>query len=152
LCEETITPEQTQRLEELVLSDPAAEAYYVQFMSFYADLVGRFRTPPDRAVRAAREQVGELLPVSVPPGPVPGARPGKRSGRGVHRSRLAFWSTVSLAGLAAALLITVGLWPPNKSTVQLTPPPAPEQVDDTVAVLLQTHKAEWEDTGLPTRP
>ena len=39
VCEEAATPEQMQRLEEVVLADPAAEAYYVQYMSFYADLI-----------------------------------------------------------------------------------------------------------------
>ena len=29
---------------------------------------------------------------------------------------------------------------------------AAEDVDDTIAVLVQTHRAVWEETGLPTRP
>ncbi|MFO0821629.1 MAG: hypothetical protein U0792_00550 [Gemmataceae bacterium] len=39
LVEESITPEQLRRLEELVLNYPEAERQYIQFMSFYADLV-----------------------------------------------------------------------------------------------------------------
>ncbi|QEG31859.1 A-macroglobulin complement component [Gemmata obscuriglobus] len=49
LCEETITPEQTQRLEELVLMHPEAEAHYIRFMSFQADLIGHFAGLPEPA-------------------------------------------------------------------------------------------------------
>ena len=47
LCEETITPEQLRRLEELVLNHPEAEAHYVRFMSFYADLIGHVAGLPE---------------------------------------------------------------------------------------------------------
>ena len=39
LCEETITAAQLRRLEDLVLGHPEAEAYYVRYMAFCADLV-----------------------------------------------------------------------------------------------------------------
>ena len=42
LCEESIAPEQVRRLEELVLTRPEAQAYYLQYMRFYADLAGHF--------------------------------------------------------------------------------------------------------------
>src|SRR5207245_45590 len=45
LCEETITPEQVARLEELVLRHPEAEAFYVQYMALYADLARHFSAP-----------------------------------------------------------------------------------------------------------
>src|SRR4029077_3047498 len=40
LCEETITPEQLRRLEELVLSHPEAEKHYIQFMNLHANVIG----------------------------------------------------------------------------------------------------------------
>jgi hypothetical protein len=47
LCEETITPEQIRRLEELVLMNPEAEAHYIRFMGFYADLVSHVAGLPE---------------------------------------------------------------------------------------------------------
>jgi len=51
LCDESITPEQVQRLEELVLNHPEAEAHYIQFMSFYADLIHHVAGLPEPVVR-----------------------------------------------------------------------------------------------------
>ncbi len=51
LCEESIAPEQVQRLEELVLNHPEAEAHYIQFMSFYADLIHHVAGLPAPSVR-----------------------------------------------------------------------------------------------------
>ena len=48
LCEEAITPEQVRRLEELVLAHPEAEAYYVQYLNFHANLAYHFRALPGR--------------------------------------------------------------------------------------------------------
>jgi hypothetical protein len=42
LCDGAITVEQMQRLEELVLTDPEAEALCVQYMSLFADLAHLF--------------------------------------------------------------------------------------------------------------
>lgn len=47
LCEESITASQLARLEELVLNHPEAEAFYVRFMSFHADLIGHFAGLPE---------------------------------------------------------------------------------------------------------
>src|SRR5262249_34011052 len=57
VCEESITAEQLRRLEELVLNHPEAEAYYVQFMSLHADLVGHFGRLPARAEQSLRDRV-----------------------------------------------------------------------------------------------
>ena len=48
LCEESFTPEQIRRLEELILAHPQAEAYYVQYMNFHANLAYHFRALPGR--------------------------------------------------------------------------------------------------------
>ena len=57
LCEESITGAQVQRLEELVLTHPEAEAYYVQYMSLHADLAGRFGGLPARAEQSLRDRL-----------------------------------------------------------------------------------------------
>jgi len=51
LVEESISPAQMQRLEELVLNHPEAEAHYVQFMSFYADLIHHVAGLPEPSTR-----------------------------------------------------------------------------------------------------
>jgi hypothetical protein len=134
LCEETIGPDQLRRLEELVLAHPEAEAFYVQRMSMHADLVRHFRGLPEGAAATGRAS-GDAK-----------AEPGRRR-----------WPRVvavaaGLAGLAAAVVVAVGLWPRHPSVVQKPSDHPAEATDNTVAILLQTHQAEWDDTGLPTRP
>lgn len=144
LCDETIAPAQFARLEELLLAHPEAEAYYVQSMSLHADLIRTFTGAPDRAERVVQGRAE----------PTTSASPHKISRRGHHRSRFLLWSAIGLSGLAAGLLLGIGFWPPtpNPQATRGDTVTAPEAVDNTVAVLLQTHKAEWEDTGMPTRP
>ncbi|HEV3385197.1 MAG TPA: hypothetical protein VG097_10285, partial [Gemmata sp.] len=48
VCEESITPEQLARMEELVLAHPEAEQHYIRFMSFHADLIGTIAGLPER--------------------------------------------------------------------------------------------------------
>ena len=127
LCEESISAEQLRRLEELVLSHPDAEAYYVQYMNLYADL--------SRAKHAK--------PVREPAHAVKAAPPSRRR-------RLLAWGSVGLTGLVAAGLVLVfSMWPTPVVVGRFSD--AQERVDDTVAVLLQAHEAEWEKTDLPTR-
>jgi hypothetical protein len=135
LCEETITPEQVSRLEQLVLTHPEAEAYYVQYLSQHADLVCHFSVLPARTEQALRERV-TAAPATHP------ARAG--------RLRLV-WAGVGLTGLAAGVLLalTLGRWLAGDS--QQSPGRGPEASDNTVAVLLQAAGTRWEDTGLPTR-
>jgi hypothetical protein len=126
LCEESISPEQVRRLEELVLNRPDAEAYYVQYMNLYADLSRakhtKFVPKPSPAVKVA------------PPW---------------RRRRLLLWGSIGVTGLiAAGLLLTFGLPP---TPVVVAPNTDTEPVDDTVAVLLQAHGAAWEKSDLPTR-
>jgi hypothetical protein len=143
LCEESITPEQVRRLEELVLAHPEAEALYVQYMSLYADLSRRFAALPAAS--------GESLQAGPPPGPVPGqemAREGQPASIRLRRwlpGRL----PVVLAGLAAALLLVLALWLRPRRPAAPDDRPG-EPTDSSVAVLLLAPGAEWEDTGLPT--
>ena len=65
LCEETISPEQLHRLEELVLMHPEAEEHYIRFMSFFADLIGHVAGLPEP----------RALPQAPPESPAPGPKP-----------------------------------------------------------------------------
>src|SRR5262249_55174438 len=138
LCEESITPDQLHRLEELVLADPRAEAFYVQCMSLHADLSRHFAALPGRAEQSVRQRIV---------GPVPGESAAARDGRGWLRPLV----VLGLA-LAAGFLLVLGLWPKPIVISPRPADPASERTDDSVAVLLQTHHAEWEGTGMPTHP
>lgn len=149
LCEESITPEQVQRLEELVRTHPAAEAYYVQYLSFYADLIGHFGTLPVTTQGAWRERVAAAPPDAERAPPLRGlvvhqASPAPR------RSRRWFWVPLSLASLAASVLLVWALWLRPHHAAPLANP-QPEAVDHTVAVLLQAPEAVWEETDPPPR-
>src|SRR5262245_39735833 len=75
LCEELITAEQIQRVEELVLTYPEAQAYYVQYLSLHADLASHFS-----GLRAGAEP---LTCGAFPPCPgAPGSCRGNRLGQG----------------------------------------------------------------------
>src|SRR6516225_3328148 len=89
LCEESISAEQLRRLEELVLSHPDAEAYYVQYMYLYADLSRA------KHVKPVREPVQAV-----------------KAGSPWRRRRMLVWGSVGLTGLVAAgLLLMAGMWP-----------------------------------------
>jgi hypothetical protein len=122
LCEETITPEQVARLEAIVLARPEAEADYIRAMSLHADLV--------RHVRG--------LPQPVTPAP-------RARGRVVR-------AVLALAALAAGVLLVHGLLHRPRPDMPPAPTPAAEPTDDSVAVLLQTHRAEWDAAGMVPRP
>jgi hypothetical protein len=133
LCEETITGEQMARLEEILLRRPEAEAYYVQYMSLYADLARQFAAAPATAPGVAGSTVN---PPAVRPAPAP-ARRWRRWTKAVVVGAVA-------AALAAALLVALRSKTPM--TLQIRrPTPGPEALDNTVAVLLQAHDAEWEE-------
>jgi hypothetical protein len=140
LCEETITPEQLRRLEELVLAHPEAEAYYVQFMSQQADLVAHFGVLPVPTEARLRDR-------GMARGPAPG--PGAAPARPPRRSRRLFWGGLALSGLAAGLVLALTL---GTRTPDTTQDPAAEASDSTVAVLLHAPGAVWEPTGLTVRP
>jgi hypothetical protein len=144
LCEETITAEQMQRLETLLRTHPAAEAYYVQYMSLYAGLARHFAGPEGAAAQSLRDRLG------APPGtPAPATLATKAVPS--RRRRWLFTSgfLAAMAGVAASILWLLAWWRPPQHTQT---PSVHERVDDTVAVLLQAHGAEWEASDLPTRP
>lgn len=162
LCDETITPEQMKRLEELIRTYPEVEAYYVQYMSFYADLIHQFSTLPDRAEKSVRDRAVPTPladATSSPIAPAPSAptdgtstadAPSKTSKRASRRFRPLLWGAIGMSGLAAGLLLGLFLGVGSRSN-NVFPTRSAEPTDDTVAVLLQTNRAEWEETGMPTR-
>jgi hypothetical protein len=136
LCEESITPAQGRRLEELVLASPEAEAFYVQFMSHFADLSRRFDRRETTAEHSRWDRLVRRSTVVAP----------QASGR---RWRLAALVIVP-AALAAGLLLAVSIGPrpgnnPAARDVSVEP------TDDSVAVLLQAPGAIWDKTDMPLR-
>ncbi len=135
LCEETITAEQMRRLEEILHQHPEAEAYYVQYLSQYADLARHFT--------ATAAQMRRRLAVAEKAGETPAPRKRRR------RSTWLLAGALALTGLAAALLIALLLPKHHKNP---HPSVTTEAVDNSVAVLLQSHDAVWDKSDLPMRP
>jgi hypothetical protein len=140
LCDESCTPEQVQRIEELVLSHPQAEAFYVQYMGLHADIVRRFGSLP--------ADTGE---------PMRGAAPAPPKAVAVRRRvRRLVWGGMALASVAAGLLLFVSYTSrPATDLPGLTAAtvvPGEPSNDDTVAILLQAREAVWGECDLPTRP
>jgi hypothetical protein len=99
VCEDAATPEQFKRLEELVLAHPEAEAFYVRFMGFYADLIGHVAGLPQPKPMPAQPPA-EVMPVSAPQAtPAAPAAP-------VPPKKARSWPRWQLA---AAVLVAVGV-------------------------------------------
>lgn len=142
MCESTANNEQVRRLEELLLGHPEAEAFYVQYLSQYAELARHFSALPSPVERSLRGRVEVSQPVNVS---------SHSSGK---RWRSILW--VGAAAAAAFVAIQVSLRPatPNQAAVQSNP----EKVDDSVAVVLQAPGAAWDHSepsprvGAPLKP
>jgi len=131
LVEESITPEQIRRLEALVLKQPEAEAFYVQYLSMVADLGRQFGRAEGRKAPVGVAQTG-------------GLRPSARLPR-----RYVAAGLIAILGAAAAVYLALVS---GRSLPLPAPRPADaETMDDSVAILAQTSGAEWEDTGMPTQ-
>jgi hypothetical protein len=149
LCEESITAEQVKRLEELVLAHPEAEAFYVQYMSLFADLSRHFLAAQGTAGQTLLNRLTAQPPAAAKETP---GRPVRKSGRfAVWGGRRARFVLTAALGLAAGLLIALFLpgqrWGSGYGPGEVRAEPT----DNTVAVLLQAPGAEWEETGLPLR-
>lgn len=148
LCEESISPAQVRRLEELVLGQPEAEAFYVQYMALYADLSRRFAGRPAVTEQSLRDRLAERS-TAVAASAAPA-----RSVRG--RSVVLVLTALAVGVLVAvALLHRPGAVGPLPDDVAAQPA---EQTDDSVAVLMHAPGAEWAAggpaprTGSPLRP
>ncbi len=141
LCEQTISLEQMRRLEELLLANPQAEAYYVLFMSQCADLREYF-------------SADQANPQALGPAPQAGSESGlpepkklataSRLGRFVRSRRALLWT-----GVAATLLVSTLVGLKLTATNQVEPE---EPTDYSVAVLLQAPGARWHPSDEPPRP
>jgi len=88
LCEETITPEQLRRLEELVLAHPEAEAFYIQFMSLHADLISHVAGLPEpKPIQEAKSEPESELPAVQPEQPTAEPAPQKSVAKKSPKSR-----------------------------------------------------------------
>jgi hypothetical protein len=139
LCEDSITDDQFRRLEELVLKHPEAEAYYVQFMSLYSDLVGHFGVLPRPAERILPSGTATTTTSGTPTKARPAVRRRWRFG------------VALLVTMAAGVIAAIVLWDSRPSRNPAPSGPAPERLEDSVAVLLQAPGAVWGESELPTR-
>lgn len=132
VCEESIAPEQMARLEEIVLADPEAESFYVQYMGMWAEMHRHFA--PATAGRAA-EHIRERQAAPV---------------RSARKRRLSIigLAVCGLASAAALLFMFLGLHGPTPNGESVAQ--AGEPIDNSVAVLSQVAGAEWEGPGQPT--
>lgn len=154
LCEDRITPVQIERLESLVLNQPQAEAYYLQYIGMFAELSNTLSTSPILSERALRRRLGAAEPTAAPPEvPLP-----RRAGR--SRWRI-LGPAASLAILASAALWWAApwrppVWKPDRVLVLDDAPPSEQEemidengepLDNTVAVIRADSGAVWEPSG-----
>ena len=115
LCEETITPDQLQRLEELVLMYPEAEAHYIGFMSFHAALIGHVAGLPEPKVKADAKPQAAGQPLAEPSS----LRTPPDDSRRRARRRLVVWCV--FVGALAALVGSQGyIWNAHTREVAAT--------------------------------
>ena len=138
LCEESISLDQMRRLEEILLTNPQAEAYYVQYMSQFADL---------------RRHFDKLPATSSERGLSPVTSSGSISKRRNMMLRLTSTGQFLLTrpslvlASAAAILLAFGLW---RLEFSMHGPEEPDEPTDfSVAVLLQAPGAHWYPSDLP---
>lgn len=125
LCDGSITAEERQRIETLVLSDPALRRLYVEQMHLHAQL----------------HQQGARLSDAPLPAILSAVSPTEASPRILMPSPTTWRGTARLWNAAAALLLlSVGAW-------WLATRP-----DEHLAVLQEAQNARWGDSTLPTAP
>jgi hypothetical protein len=150
LCEEQITPEQMARLEDLVLSDPENEAFYIKFVHLHADLIREFAGVLPGLGEGLRDVAARGVADAPPPAPS-----GARQGRPLARVRL--WLPWAVAAAACvALMIVVWRRPgaplPRSATATATPSPSPSLAvaqRDAVALVIGLDGARWEPADGP---
>lgn len=157
LLDGALTAAEEQQLKSCLEEDPEARQLYLDYLELHADLAlrGGIGTGPD-LVSALEQSTegGARKPAALLPTPDLTER--ESSGWPAWavrllRSRHGLGSVLVTCGLAASialLLLTI----PKQSHKQSRSHETVEASDDTVAVLLQAPGAEWEDSGLPTRP
>jgi ferric-dicitrate binding protein FerR (iron transport regulator) len=121
VIEDRLTPEQLQRLEQLILADPAARRFYVEYLHQHGSLHW-----------SASEPAAQTLPM--------GPRPEADVPRKASKPRL--WWTVAASALAASIAAAVvtGL----ESRKSVAAPAAP------IATLVSGKGCKWDAGTLPT--
>jgi hypothetical protein len=143
LLDDSLRPEQQDRLGELLRQHAEARELYLAYFDLHADL-------------ALRGHAGDLAHLASAVGATPAQQAEKQGDEAVKTSSLRLPVSltprllVSLSALAAGVLLVLVLW--RSAPVK----PAPvhevtEAIDETVAVLLQSPGAEWDETGLSPR-
>jgi hypothetical protein len=146
LCEERITPSEIARLEELVLTRPEAEAYYIQYIGMFAELSSTLSTSSALNERALRRRLFAKEP--LPPAS--------------NNRRKRTWRQFGLAAGCLAITIVAGLlwfapwrpavWKPDRvvaidvSDSELVDENG-EPLDNTVAVIRAGSDAQWDPSG-----
>jgi hypothetical protein len=156
LCEDRITAAEIARLEELVLTRPEAEVYYVQYLGMFAEVSHLLSRTPALNEAVLRDRLGASdTAVNLTPADQNDGRPGWRR----------YWAAAAgLAITASALLWWAApwrptVWKPDRVLVlDDALPSAPEtdlvdengeQLDNTVAVIRGESMAEWDFSGEP---
>ena len=145
LCEDRLTPADTQRLERLVLRDAAARRVYLEYLDLHGTLHWNAAYGPDGA---NFEPAVAARAADVSDEPMPRA-PRKRR-------VLGWWITAASVALIATLSFALGRWfsPPSDSNSIATHPTADSPKQD-VAVVSSTHRdgnAAQETADAPNKP
>jgi hypothetical protein len=140
LLDGSLTPAEQKRLGDQLRRHAAARDLYLAYFALHADLA--LRSDVERLTFSAAKPSIQQVPAPL----------ASAAGRGPARSRRALrWATVGLAAAAAALILLIL----SRFQTMVTPPPLVESpaepTHQSVAVLLRSPEAEWEDSGLPTQ-
>ena len=105
LCEEAITPEQVARLEALVLADPEAEIYYINYMQMQVDLLREFGAISPRPGAGCREGMDRGWVSEAEAADRPSVAPDSRPVGPSRRRRFRLPWMIAAAACVAPLLI-----------------------------------------------
>lgn len=136
LLDGELSAAEQERLGELLRTHPEAREHYLAYLELHGELalhVGGEKLPEPRLPAAVESAVADTTSASVP---APAVRRRRRA-----------WATAA-AGLAAAVLLTLLLWP-RKPAGPTRNDPATEPLDTSVAVLLHAPGAVWEGASPP---
>lgn len=158
LCEDRITPDEVSRLEDLVLSHPEAEAYYVQYLSMFAELSNTLSKLKSLNERALRHRLGAA---ELTAGPTAEFEAIGRQGTNWRRlcAAAACLCLVASGVLWWAAPWRPSIWKPDRVLVLSDDRPAEpeadlidengEPLDNTVAVIRADWMAEWKQSERP---
>lgn len=149
LCEDRITTAEIARLEELVLTRPEAEVYYVQYLGMFAELSTTLSTPAALNEGALRRRLESARPVAATSKGLSGRLGSWRSWLAVCASVLAiaavWWAATGKRGNSKNSVVQKE--PAGQRPSEVMVDENGEPVDDTVAVIRAVSMAEWDHEG-----